>query len=168
MQKLLGDLKGKTFGKWTVLYFQARDELYRSRWRCRCECGAEHTVRSDYLVSGRSRDCGCVRAGETAARYAERSGKNSDPTYRCWVNMKRRCLNRNDPSFQSYGAKGVTVCEEWKNSFEAFLADMGPRPQGMSIDRIDSGGNYEPDNCRWATVWTQNVNRRNTYAYHSF
>lgn len=83
----------------------------------------------------------------------------SSPTYRAWANMRQRCTNPNNPKWEYYGGRGITVCARWADSFEAFLADMGVRPEGMSLDRIDTNGNYGPDNCRW-TTWSEQVKNR--------
>src|SRR5206468_1663320 len=84
------------------------------------------------------------------------------PTYRSWYAMKARCTNSNHTSYHHYGGRGITVCERWLNSFEAFLTDMGDRPEGTSLDRIDVNGNYEPSNCKWSTPSEQANNKRRT------
>lgn len=99
------------------------------------------------------------------ARYrthSHASGGKVSPTYRVWCAIKDRCLNPNSKtSYPKYGGRGITICDRWRDSFEAFLEDMGERPEGTSIDRIDNNKGYEPGNCRWADKWTQSRNRRN-------
>jgi len=87
-------------------------------------------------------------------------GLRQHPLYKTWCNMKQRCNNPNQPKYKNWGGRGIKVCDRWLNSFENFIQDMGERPQGTSIDRINVNGNYEPNNCRWATIKEQNNNKR--------
>ena len=93
-------------------------------------------------------------------RFVRSHGMARTPEYAAWRGMKSRCLNPNRPNYADYGGRGIAVCDRWLESFENFLADMGPRPAGMSLDRIDVNGNYEPGNCRWLDATTQQYNKR--------
>lgn len=134
----------------------------RVAWVCDCECGGKAHVRSSDLKSGSVRSCGCLLAGPTAANVRHGHSARRErptPTYNSWRGMIDRCTNEGHISYPFYGAKGVTVCDRWKD-FTNFLADMGERPEGKTIDRINPEGNYEPSNCRWADWKTQRANRR--------
>jgi hypothetical protein len=152
------DLTGKQFGDWTVL---AKSEHRGTQicWTCRCKCGKTKSVEGGNLRSGLSAGCGCLRNQKAGAR-AYRHGMAGMREYRIWSGMKKRCFNPAEPSYKNYGARGITVCERWSESFSAFYEDMGPRPMQHSIDRIDNNGNYEPGNCRWTTRIVQNRNTR--------
>lgn len=125
-----------------------------------CDCGTQKLYWRANLIRSKSptRSCGCMRR-EQRHTYARRHGHYRSRTYRSWYSMKTRCANPANNNYVNYGARGITVCDEWQD-FPAFLADMGVRPSGMSLDRIDVNGNYEPHNCRWATAYQQAQNKR--------
>ena len=150
----LADLTGQAFGLLTVLERAPNTAQSRqAHWLCVCACGKETVVNGSSLRRGRTRSCGCGRIRHGLA------GKT--PEYHVWEGIKQRCLNPNHARYEYWGGRGVTVCQRWAESFEAFYADMCPRPSpGHSIDRVDNDGNYEPGNCRWATASQQQRNRR--------
>lgn len=155
------DLTGQTFGRLTVTSrISARGDR-RTKWECLCSCGRKTVSVADNLRSGRSQSCGCLRAEATTKHgNARKSGNTSE--YGTWEGMNARCFNEKSNGFRHYGGRGITVCDRWRESFENFIADMGPKPTPKhSIDRFpDMNGNYEPSNCRWATPSEQSRNTR--------
>lgn len=153
------DLAGHRFGRWLVLrkHHAAIDGAVL--WLCRCDCGTERPVRASGLRRGESLSCGCLfPKGARSIRHGFTSGGIS-PTYISWYNMRKRCQVPTNNRFQYYGGRGIKVCAKWQ-TFIGFLADMGVRPVGKTLDRINTDGNYEPGNCRWATPKEQAANRR--------
>ena len=156
---------GARFGRWTVI-----DTLQTSKWLCRCDCGTERMVAKRDLKRGHSSSCGCLKR-EMAPFFHRKHGhgrpKAQTPTYKSWSEMIARCSNPKSKIYRYYGGRGIAVCERWR-SFENFLADMGERPPERSLDRIDTNGNYEPKNCRWATKVQQMRNMRSNHLieYH--
>jgi hypothetical protein len=152
----LRDLQGQQFARLRVVELAPRSQWrsHRAHWLCVCECGNELVVPSDSLRSGNTKSCGCLSRGNLLKHFHYGS-----PAHTSWRSMKSRCLNPNSDKYPLYGGRGVVICERWM-SFANFLADMGERPEGKTLDRIDSHGNYEPGNCRWATVVEQRKNRR--------
>ena len=159
------DITGHTYGRLVVLRFDREDSHKNRYWTCLCECGVETSVRFGRLRSGYTKSCGCL-IKERAAMCSYRHGCNTttyrSPEYSSWNSMKQRCLNPNSKDYANYGGRGISVCDSWQDSFQQFFEDMGIRPEGTTLDRMDNDGNYEPGNCRWATAKEQNSNRRAT------
>lgn len=151
---------GDRFGRYVVMRMSERETGARQEmfWVCRCDCGNEREVLGGNLRSGNSKSCGCM-----AREKNSKHGMHGSEEYGIWAGMLRRCYTIKNPKYDSYGGRGIIVCDRWRGSFSNFYSDMGPRPSPEhSIDRIDNDGNYDPSNCKWSTQKEQMNNRRNT------
>lgn len=156
------DITGQVFGRLTAMT-PVGSGAGGVRWRCICSCGKESVVSCAVLISGATRSCGCLRE-ELRGSKQRTHGMTKTPTYVVWQAMRARCYYEKHPHYSNYGGRGIAVCDEWKDSFENFLADMGPRPEGKTLDRKDSNGDYCKGNCKWATRREQNRNSKQNRA----
>lgn len=154
------DYIGAKFNRLTILRYWGTTPKGAKKVLCECECGKQTIAVFSRVKSGETKSCGCLRE-ERKIKAKTTHGMSNSPTYETWASMKARCNNQNAANYYNYGGKGIRVCDRWNNSFESFVEDMGERPIGSSIDRINPFGNYEPTNCRWATPKQQARNRTN-------
>ena len=163
MGKLV-NLLGNKFGRLVVVEkTHKRGSGGAVFWKCLCECGNTKDVSSSCLRTGQTKSCGCLFLDLASAKGKAKlkHGMTNTSTYRSWVGMKQRCYNPNNHKYPIYGAIVITVSDDWFNSFEKFLEDMGECPKGLSLDRIDVTKGYYKQNCRWANQKQQQNNRRN-------
>ena len=154
------DATGQVFGRLTVLHRDHSRAERRAYWICQCSCGKLASVCGVSLRRGNTKSCGCgaLESRSSSGKKHATHGQSDTPTFSSWSSMMDRCLNERSRGYQHYGARGITVCEQWR-TFLGFLADMGERPAGTTLERIDNGRGYEPGNCKWATKADQSRNR---------
>ncbi len=153
------DLTGQRFRRLVVVHREGHNRWGSIKWLCQCDCGNTSVVRADSLKTGNTSSCGCNRKGVTVKRSTTH-GMSYTKEYITWDNMKQRCTNSKRKDYKNYGGRGITICKEWQASFEAFYRDMGDKPKGLTLDRINVNGDYTPGNCRWATQSEQCLNQR--------
>lgn len=164
MRKLI-DLLDASFGKWTVIdgpHRRSPSGKVQIFWTCKCSCGAVSQIHSNSLRRGRSNcceKCKNVNLGLKNLKHGSARKRNETSTYQSWKHMRSRCLVRSNKDFHHYGGRGISICERW-NDYANFLSDMGEKPAGLTLDRINVDDNYCPENCRWATRKEQTANRR--------
>jgi hypothetical protein len=150
-------LTNKQFGRLLVIGEAQPNKRGRSMWNCTCACGTTRVILGSNLTTGNTTSCGCAHS-----THGHWNGGKGSATYSIWTSMKARCNNPANKDYKNYGGRGITVCDSWQHSFEAFLKDMGERPKKLQLDRTDNEQGYSKTNCRWATPKEQSANRRNT------
>lgn len=161
------DLTNQKFGRLLVVKRMGSDKFKHSIWLCKCDCGNIKIIASNHLKRGNTKSCGCL-AKEILSKRMSRHNMNGTRINRIWLRMKNRCNNKNDEHYKNYGERGIKVCNEWNDKENGFMnfynwAMQNGYKSDLTIDRIDVNGNYEPNNCRWITMFDQQSNKRNNY-----
>ena len=164
------DITGERYGQLTVIAPHHKDNRGEWCWLCKCDCGNETITTGYRLRSGKTRSCGCLQRELRSAGFRKTHGKTDTPLYTAWLNMRSRCYNTSNIMYDHYGGRGIRVCDEWRNDSTAFIdwAESNGYREGLTIDRIDVNGNYEPGNCRWVDKKTQYLNRTDSHFVTAF
>lgn len=162
------DITGKRYGRILILSRAGNGGSIKKptvRWNCKCDCGAEKVIEGHSLKNGRTKSCGCLNNEKRNNNLVHKTHDGSQTRiYKIYAHMKARCLNKKNPKYKVYGGRGIRICKEWMNDFAAFRAwamESG-YSDTLTIERINNDGNYEPSNCRWATMYEQSQNKQNT------
>jgi hypothetical protein len=169
----MNNLIGKKFGRLIPIKYMGKDKLDRPLWLCRCACGNEKEIRTQSLVSGNTKSCGCIKkemVGQKNLKHGHSPKIKASRTYRSWKSMIERCFSKMASNYKDYGGRNppITVCERWsnkRNGFINFLTDMGERPEGLNLDRINNNLGYFKENCRWVSPKANGRNKRNNRNY---
>ena len=169
MAKII-DITGQRFGRLTVLRLDKIDKRGEKFWLCQCDCGNTASVSSYKLRTGYTRSCGCLQQEHRKEGFNRKHGMADTKLYVIWQNMKHRCTDPKNMMFKHYGGRGITVCQEWLSGFEQFLkwAESAGYYEGLSLERINVNGNYEPNNCKWITKTQQYLNRTDSHFLTAF
>lgn len=159
----INDLTGKKFGRLKVVRYYGSNKNGRALWLCQCECGNTKVIVGNSLINKATISCGCYNK-EHSKNIHTKHNMSYSKIYKVWNGMKTRCYNKNFLYYCNYGGRGIKICDEWKNDFSKFYewAINNGYKEGLTIDRINNDGNYEPNNCRWVTRAEQNRNKRYT------
>jgi len=160
------DLTEQKFNKLTAIKYIGKDKWGSSNWLCRCDCGNEKIVRGSHLIYGHTKSCGCLLKEHKGRplKYWHPKINITSNIYMIWAGMIQRCTNSNNKAYKNYGGRGIKVCDRWLK-FENFYKDVGDPPEGLTLDRINNNGNYEPNNWRFATRKKQNRNTRKNHLF---
>lgn len=164
------DMTGLQFGNLSVVKYAGLNNRGEATWFCKCSCGNTTVVTGNKLRSGWTRSCGCLQQTQRKKGFNKRHGMTETKLYVAWQNMKRRCNNPKDIMFKHYGGRGITVCDDWNSSFDSFLqwSNQSGYKEGLTIERINVNGNYEPSNCKWITKPDQYLNRTDSHRITAF